>query len=358
MAANTGTSDDYYNDGLSTIERYQNNLRAEGYSDDVVNGVAQGLNSGNQEIADWITQYNQGAEGQANPINIPQTEEEIAAAREGKFNTQPLTGNASENQGLIDNLLSKFAGGLGQIAMGYQENNTQGFSPSNLTNDKFTQTTTDADGSKTTKTYDKTALGRLGEAAGTIGRLVQNPTVQGLAAGGLGAALTGNPLYGVGLGYKMANQRAMSDLYQNALAKNGVETNPGTWGNLTSTDMNTLMTPTYKKQENELKEIYYDNLADYHNRMTEEKERHNKAIEENQEKNAEANMIRAQNSGKSGSTKQQTAEQKAQSNPDWNQDLADYIERLNDPRYAKQIANLKAAFIKKYGVDPNKYIKF
>ena len=267
-AANTGTSDDdYYNDGLSTIERYQNNLRAEGYSDNVVNGVAQGLNSGIRKIADWQSQYNNGAEGRANPINIPVTPEEIAAAREGKFNTQPLTGGVSENQGLIDNLLSKFAGGLGQIAMGYQENNTQGFSPSNLTNDKFTQTTTDADGNETTKTYDKTALGRLGEAAGTtsraagkIGNVLKNPTAQGLIAGGLGAALTGNPLYGLGLGYKMANQRAMNDVYQDVLAKNDIETNPGMWGNLTQGDVNALMMPNYKKMQ---QDYYTDKLNEY-----------------------------------------------------------------------------------------------
>ena len=89
--------------------------------------------------------------------------------------------------------------GITDFSRGYQENRNNGFSPSNLRSDKFTETTTTkgADGEEetTTRTYDKSKMGKLGEAAGTIGRLAQNPTVRGLVAGAVGTALTSNPLY-------------------------------------------------------------------------------------------------------------------------------------------------------------------
>ncbi len=82
--------------GYNPINDYQEYLRQNGYSDDVINGVSQGLNGGSKEIADWISQYNSGS-GKNNPINIPKTQAEIELAKQGKFNV-PF---ADRNIGLI-----------------------------------------------------------------------------------------------------------------------------------------------------------------------------------------------------------------------------------------------------------------
>ena len=71
------------------ISLYQDSLRQQGFSDDVVNGVRQGLNSGHKEIDQWIKQYNNGA-GRENPINIPQTEEQIALANPLNYSSNHL----------------------------------------------------------------------------------------------------------------------------------------------------------------------------------------------------------------------------------------------------------------------------
>lgn len=324
------------------ITEYQDYLRQNGYSDEIVNGVPQGLNGGNKDIADWITQYNNGAAGQANPIRIPQTPEEIEAAKAGNFTNSMQIGGIDKTQTAKDTILSKFANGLGDFAKGYKENRTTAFDANNLMPD-------DSKGKMT----------RFGEAAGTMARVLQNPALQGLVAGGLSTALTGNPLYGLGQGYKFANQRATNNLYQDTLAKNGIQVDPGMFSNLDSTDMNALMMPHYKEMENDIKKIYYDTLAEYRAGMlknAEEKTKIDKKYKEgrlaNDTKKAEAAIIKANNAG---SGKGKTP--KPQDNPDWGEDLAGYTQRLTNPRYAAQIPNMKAAFIKKYGVDPDKYIK-
>ncbi len=294
------------------IQDFQNYLKDSGYSDNVINGVPQGLNYGNQEVADWINQYNNGA-GKSNPIRIPQTQEDITAAQQGVFNTPQLTGGTAQdvNQGWLD----KLANGIADFALGYKENRNNGFAPDNLTNNKFAitkeipnmqlqnyqqkllnegkytpeQVKAISDkknsGSKeiakwieenpqaynpttTETTYkDKSKMGRFGEFAGTVGRIVQNPTMQALVAGGLSTALTGNPLYGLGMAYKLGNGRAMSDIYSGELAKQGVEVTPGMWGSLTPSDMNTLMMPQYKQTANDILKARLDESARYHDLM-------------------------------------------------------------------------------------------
>ena len=295
------------------IQDFQNYLKDSGYSDNVINGVPQGLNYGNQEVADWINQYNNGV-GKSNPIRIPLTQEDITAAQQGNFNTPQLTGGTAQDV-KQDGLINKIANGFADFALGYKENRNNGFAPDNLTNDKFTitkeipntqlqnyqqkllnegiytpeQVKAISDkknsGSKeiakwieenpqaynpttTETTYkDKSKMGRFGEFAGTVGRIVQNPTMQALVAGGLSTALTGNPLYGLGMAYKFGNGRAMSDIYSGELAKQGVEVNPGMWGSLTSSDMNALMMPQYKQTANDILKARLDESARYHDLM-------------------------------------------------------------------------------------------
>ena len=327
------------------IQDFQNYLKDSGYSDNVINGVPQGLNYGNQEVADWINQYNNGA-GKNNPIRIPQTPEDIMTAQQGGFNTPQLTGGTAQdvNQGWLD----KLTNGIADFALGYKENRNNGFAPDNLTNNKFVitkeipnmqlqnyqqkllnegkytpeQVKAISDkknsGSKeiakwieenpqaynpttTETTYkDKSKMGRFGEFAGTVGRIVQNPTMQALVAGGLSTALTGNPLYGLGMAYKFGNGRAMSDIYTGELAKQGVEVAPGMWGSLTSSDMNALMMPQYKQTANDILKARLDESARYHDLMMKyyndklaETKNNNKAKNIIADKNANARQLSA-----------------------------------------------------------------
>lgn len=263
---------------LSPIEEYQDYLRGQGYSDDIVNGVPQGLNGGNKDIADWINQYNTGT-GKDNPINIPQTDEEIAAAKAGTFNNLQA-GNATTNvkQGLLD----KFINGVSDLSKGYQENKENAFKPENLKRDD-----------------SKNKMTRLGEVAGTISRAVQKPAVQALLAGGLSTALTGNPLYGLGQAYKFGSNRSMDNVYRNVLNQYGINTpEVGMFGNLNSGDMKNIgnMAETnawheYLKQKNsdELAAKIAKNEAD-----KDYKEKRAATMQQN----AETNAYKAKNGSK------------------------------------------------------------
>ena len=344
------------------IGEYQEYLRGQGYSDDVINGVPQGLNSGNKDIADWINQYNAGT-GRNNPINIPQTDEEIAAARAGTFNNNNFqTGNVTQTDQLKQGLLDKFISGIGDFSRGYEQNRNTAFKPENLREKSFTT----PDG----QTIAQHKMARLGEVAGTIGRMANKPAVQALLAGGISTALTGNPLYGIGMATRFANQRAMSNIYQNALAQHGINVEPGMFGSITSNDMNTLMQPKYKEQANEILKQKIDEQQRYHDLMMEYYRDKLKETHENNVANQQIKAYKVKNgtvvrhvgsgsgsrsAGRHGGGK--TTQSKPQNHKDWNSDLAGYTQRLTNPRYANQIGNMKAKFIEKYGVDPDKYIK-
>lgn len=339
-AANQSLAQGVMTGGAAPIEsnpiaEYQEYLRQNGYSNDVVNGVAQGLNSGDKNIADWIQQYNSGAAGQTNPINIPQTAEEIAAAKAGTFNTPVQTGGISNNQEAVKrSLLEKFANGIGDLASGYQENRNTAFNPDNLKpNDQ------------------KSKMNRVGEAFGTAARAMNNPNMLGLVAGGLTTALTGDPLYGLGQGYKLANQKAMSNIYQDVLAKEGINVNPGALGTISHQDMNAIMTP-------QLKKIYYESLANWRDKKLEyDKDYKDQKIEIDKQ-NADSRAVAAGASatraakynGGSGAYKPQT-------HPDWNSDLAGFQRFATDPNLIDKYDEAKRRFINKHGVDPEKYLK-
>lgn len=125
-------------------------------------------------------------------------------------------------------------------------------------------------------TKDKNKMNRVGEFAGSVSRIAKNPNVQGVIAGTLGTALTGNPLYGIGLGHKIARQKQVSDIYQDALKERGINVDTGIAGNLNNNDYSVLTRPQY-----------YDDLGEYRDKLTElrlleqvEKERHNSEMEE------------------------------------------------------------------------------
>lgn len=313
------------------VRNYQDYLRQNGYSNDVINGIPQGLNSGHKEIAEWINQFNNGA-GKTSPIRIPTTQEDIEKARAGNFNVPTQIGGIEENKEVKSGILNNLLNGIRDFSQGYQENRTQGFSPENLEpNDK------------------KNRMTRLGEVFGTGARMMQNPLMQGLVAGGLSTAFTGDPLYGLGQGYKFANNRQMSNIYQKALKDRGIEVSPNTFGNVEREDFDSIMTPIYKQWENELRKTYYDTLADYRAGMLGNAER-KAEIDANykkeklaiDKKNSESNAIRARKTGSNNSKNYDTAE--------FNKNLG-YFQKLLYSGDVDSINKADALMIGAYGKD-------
>lgn len=331
-------------------------------------------------------------------------------------NVQTGTVTKNNTEQVKNSILDKFISGITDFSKGYQENRNTGFSPENLTQDRFAEQTTtntpsqqlvdyqnslrnqgideniinavaqgknsgnkDIDEwikanpdalkpvSNTQTTYtgkEKGKMARFGESMGTLARALQNPTFQGLVAGGLGTALTGNPLYGLGLGYKFANKRAMSDIYQDALKKQGIDTSVGTFGNLDKGDFGALMTPHYKDAINNIALARLEEARNYHDLLM--KDRMNRTETDKNYKaqkiavdkqNANTRERKVTQGGGKGSGSKGGKATKPEQHPDWKNDLAGYIQRIDDPRYATKVGQLKAGFIRKYGVDPDKYIK-
>lgn len=335
---------DNQSDPYQTLKEYQDYLTNNGFDKSVVNGVAQGLNSGNKEIDDWLKQYSQSAEAKANGFKIPTSDVDIANAKKlaqggGADFTAGTTKNFDQSK-----LINKLAKGFADFQTGYQDNRNNAFKPENLIqyeNEK------------------KSIMQKLGEGAGTTARLAQNPAIQGIVAGGLSTALTGNPLYGLGMANKFTSGKHTSDMYKEQLANQGVNVNVGALGRLDSKDFNALMTPSYRDAQIEMAKAKLAETEAYHkawekmqqDKLAQEKELKTKDLEIKQQ-NATSNRIKA---NKTGSRNAQT--KKPQNSPSWNNDLAEYTKRIVDPRYATQVGKMKATFIGKYGVDPDKYIK-
>ena len=411
-AANIQNPDGTVDTFPTTKSAFSNSLKNVGWDDKTINSALNGLNLGNKEMSDYINAYNQtAADGQQ--ITIPKTQEEIEKARMLADGINPQQqGNVQTTEQVKQGLLDKFINGITDFSRGYQENRNTAFNPNNLAQKQFQETVTKPNqtlvdyqqsllnkgydnnivnavaqgknsGNKEiadwinnnpdafqpqseTKYYDKSKMGRFGEAVGTISRIAQNPATQAIVAGGLSTALTGNPLYGAGMAYKFGNQRQMSNIYQDVLAKNGVDVDTGLFGNITSSDMNALMTPKYKEALNNIAlaklqetQNYHDLMMKYYNDKLEETKKNNAEKIAVANKNANARQTSANASvvraNKAGTGKGKTV--KPQDNPDWNRDLADYTARLTNPKYAAQKQKMKAIFIQKHGVDPDKYIK-
>jgi len=172
-----------------------------------------------------IMQFSPTAQNQNNSIETtPQISQEnydnlinkYMEAKQVKTNNQ-ISNDSQEINERKNKIFSNMANGFNDFLTGYNENKNEGFSPENW--------------------QDNTKKGiaqKIGEGVGTISRMAQNPNVQGIAIGGLASALTGNPLYGLGLGYKFANQKMNSDTYKDVLNQQGISTNNN--GVLTSDD--------------------------------------------------------------------------------------------------------------------------
>lgn len=383
----------------------------------------QGINGGDSNINNLIQKYNVEIPKTDDEIEAAK---QGLFNKDGERMYPPQTGQVTENVQLDDNienvkkgLLNKFMSGLGDFSQGYQENRNTGFAPENLNQDRFAETKTVttpnqqlvdyqnnlrnqgideniinavAEGknsgnkeidewikanpdalkpvtnTKTTYTgKEKGKMARAGEFFGTTARALQKPAVQALLAGGLSTALTGNPLYGLGQGYKFANTRAMDNIYRDVLKQNGVNIpESGTFGNVTNQDLGTIGRLAETRAYHDSMQQRYDLDRELRRLIAENNDRHKNIQDKIAQQNADARTTSAQaqiikaNKPAGGGRKTTGGSGKApkpQQNPDWNKDLAGYIQRINDSRYATKINQLKAGFITKYGVDPDKFIK-
>ena len=153
----------------------------------------------------------------------------------------PVIDNQQTDEQMKQSVFDKLANGLGDFLTGYKENRENGFDPNNLR-----------------PVDNKGFMQRMGEGVGTLTRMAHNPVAQGLIAGGLSTALTCNPLYGLGMANKFANNKMNSDLYQQILKNQGVNFNNYN-GVITSDDMSKILAAN-KYQKGFMTRKDYDRL--------------------------------------------------------------------------------------------------
>lgn len=156
-------------------------------------------------------------------------------------NSIPVVDNQPSEEQMKQGIFNKLANGLGDFLTGYKDNRENGFDPNNLL-----------------PVENKGFMQRMGEGIGTAARMIHNPIAQGVIAGGLSAALTGNPLYGLGMANKFANNKMNSDLYQQILRNQGVDFSNYN-GVITSDDMSKILAAN-KYQKGFMTRKDYDRL--------------------------------------------------------------------------------------------------
>lgn len=332
------------------IANYQAFLAQNGYTPQEVQGFAQGLNSGNQGIQNWIDNYN--TENVNNPILQPKTEEEVALARQGQFNVaQPQ--ESQELTAAKQSLFNKFVNGMTDLANGYQENRNTAYSPENLRpngNENF--------------------MTRLGEVAGTGARFANSPAGQAIIAGILTKVVGGGTGQALTNAYNYGSNRVKTNAYADELNKLGINYTPSFLSNLTSSDANAMATPVYKQWENEVakqkleENIRYHDLMNqiYLDRLEEQKNYHNGTLADKKEKN---NISREKNSisKERNSIYKEKVKQggkkttKPQEHPEWNSDLAQTTKILSSEKISsKNKEKVIQDFMDIHGVDPRNYI--
>ena len=175
---------------------------------------------------DYLTQYGGDTQSLIDSYiqsSLPE-QSPITNAVDSYVNTPaPVVDYQQTDEQVKQGIFDKLANGLGDFLTGYKENRENGFDPNNLR-----------------PVDNKGFMQRMGEGVGTLTRMAQNPVAQGLVAGGLSTALTGNPLYGLGMANKFANNKMNSDLYQQILKNQGVNFN-NYHGVITSDDMSKIL---------------------------------------------------------------------------------------------------------------------
>ena len=156
-------------------------------------------------------------------------------------NPQMVNAPAQTEEATKRGIFDKIADGLTDFLAGYKDNRENGFDPNNLR-----------------PVDNKGFMQRMGEGVGTVTRMAQNPVTQGLVAGGLSTALTGNPLYGLGMANKFANNKMNSNLYQQILKNQGVDFKNYN-GVITADDMSKILSAN-KYQKGFMTRKDYDRL--------------------------------------------------------------------------------------------------
>lgn len=173
---------------FTALTNQQDEWRKKGLPENIIVGAGQGLNSGNKDVATFIDNNN---------IRKPHTDEEIALAKEGKFNSYaPIQATVSENP--------RVGGLLNDIASGYRENRNTPFSIQNLEPNK-----------------NKGIGYRIGEGLGSAVRFGESPAGRALLVGGILGATGGDALqsitYGTSTGMQNQANRMNDKIYRNDL---------------------------------------------------------------------------------------------------------------------------------------------
>lgn len=179
-----------------------------GLDQSAVDGVAQGLNSGNKDVAGIVDKFG---------IRKPSTEEEIALAREGKFNTPTVpeaTEEVTEEPSLKDRIKNKFVSGVKDLKAGFDDNVSTSLAEGDLLNNIVGEEGVPTSGGDAVK---KGIMNRVGELAGTTVRTLGKPAVQGLIATGISKAQGNDWGKSIETGLDYAQKRQVADHYYKAL---------------------------------------------------------------------------------------------------------------------------------------------
>lgn len=179
-----------------------------GLDQSAVDGVAQGLNGGNKDVAGIVDEFG---------IRKPSTEEEIALAREGKFNTPTVpevTEEVTEEPSLKDRIKNKFVSGVKDLKAGFDDNVSTSLAEGDLLNNIVGEEGVPTSGGDAVK---KGIMNRVGELAGTTVRTLGKPAVQGLIATGISRAQGNDWGKSIETGLDYAQKRQVADHYYKAL---------------------------------------------------------------------------------------------------------------------------------------------
>lgn len=109
---------------------------------------------------------------------------------------------------------SKVADIMRRIRQGWDENTTERFNPTNITDKTYDALVQDKDGNVSKQEIAKNIWNRIGEGVGTGQKLLSNPLMQGLIAGAVYKATGGDGGESLKYGVDWAQNKAKSDYYQ------------------------------------------------------------------------------------------------------------------------------------------------
>ena len=168
---------------------------------------AMALTGANRHRAEKAGQQaEQLANGQMNVAQNQLSQVPQNVINSNDYTPAPIPQTSQNPEDIKRSAFSGVASGVDDFLKGYRENKNQSFDWNNLQADS-----------------SKGVMQRLGEGAGTIARVVQNPVVQGIVAGGLSGILSGDPLYGLSSAFKYANSKYKTNMYKDILAQQGVD---------------------------------------------------------------------------------------------------------------------------------------